>query len=153
MIQRKQSLFLFIGAVVMALLYFFPIAEFMVANTDYYFNYIEIASVAGNSKKVVSNTYPVTVLLSLVIGISIITIFLFKNRNLQMRLTTINMLLKVGFLILIVFYIYEIGDAFESKHYLQLSFVFPLIALILDFMAYKGIQKDMNIIKSYDRIR
>jgi hypothetical protein len=29
----------------------------------------------------------------------------------------------------------------------------PLIAIILNFLAFKAIQKDENLVKSYDRIR
>ena len=85
--------------------------------------------------------------------ISWVTIFLFKNRTLQLRLITINVFLKIGFLILTGFYIYKLSNAFDSDLYLQMSFIYPVIAIILDIMASKGIQKDLNIIKSYDRIR
>jgi hypothetical protein len=137
----------------MALLYFFPIAEFMVQTTNYYLDFIEIASVVDAKKQVVSQVYPITILLSLVVFLSFFAIFLFKNRNLQTRIITFSMLLKFGFLALIVFYIYKFGNTFESKLYLQTSFIIPIIAGILDFMAFKAILKDINIIKSYDRIR
>ena len=153
MIQRKQSLFLLIGTIVMALLYFFPIAEFMVNTTNYYFNFIEIATVVDTKKEIIGNVYPITILLSIIVMISWVTIFLFKNRTLQLRLITINVFLKIGFLILTGFYIYKLSNAFDSDLYLQMSFIYPVIAIILDIMASKGIQKDLNIIKSYDRIR
>lgn len=153
MIQRKQSLYLLVSTIVMALLYFFPIAQFMVQTTNYYLDFIEIASVVDAKKQVVSQVYPITILLSLVVFLSFFAIFLFKNRNLQTRIITFSMLLKFGFLALIVFYIYKFGNTFESKLYLQTSFIIPIIAGILDFMAFKAILKDINIIKSYDRIR
>jgi len=153
MIQRKQSLFLLFSTIVMAVLYFLPIAQFMVDNTNYYFDFLEIATVNDAGKQVIDNVYPITILLSIIVSFSFIAIFLYKNRNFQLRLITINILLKIGYIVLTVFYLYQISNAFESKYYLQISFVYPLIALIFDFMAYKGIQKDMNIIKSYDRIR
>ncbi len=153
MIQRKQSLYLLASTIVMALLYFFPIAQFMVQTTNYYLDFIEIASVVDAKKQVVSQVYPITILLSLVVFLSFFAIFLFKNRNLQTRIITFSMLLKFGFLALIVFYIYKFGNTFESKLYLQTSFIIPIIAGILDFMAFKAILKDINIIKSYDRIR
>jgi hypothetical protein len=137
----------------MALLYFFPIAQFMVQTTNYYLDFIEIASVVDAKKQVVSQVYPITILLSIVVFLSFFAIFLFKNRNLQTRIITFSMLLKFGFLALIVFYIYKFGNTFESKLYLQTSFIIPIIAGILDFMAFKAILKDINIIKSYDRIR
>ena len=153
MIQRKQSLFLLVSTIVMSLLYFFPIAEFMVNTTNYYLDFIEIASVSNAKKAVVSPVYPVAILLSIVVFLSFFAIFLFKNRDLQTRIITFSMLLKFGFLALIVFYIYKFGNAFESKLYLQTSFVIPIIAGIFDFMAFKAILKDIHIIKSYDRIR
>ncbi len=153
MIQRKQSLYLLVSTIVMALLYFFPIAQFMVQTTNYYLDFIEIASVVDAKKQVVSQVYPITILLSIVVFLSFFAIFLFKNRNLQTRIITFSMLLKFGFLALIVFYIYKFGNTFESKLYLQTSFIIPIIAGILDFMAFKAILKDINIIKSYDRIR
>ena len=153
MIQRKQSLFLLIGTIVMALLYFFPIAEFMVGSTNYYFNFIEIASSIDGEKELVGQVYPVTVLLSIIVLVSWATIFLFKNRPLQLRLITINVFFKIGFLILVGFYIYKLSNAFDSELYLQMSFIYPVIAIVLDIMASKGIQKDLNIIKSYDRLR
>ncbi len=153
MIQRKQSLYLLLSALIMGLLYFFPIAEFMVNSTNYYFDYLEIASVADAKKQVVSTVYPIAFLLTLIVLLSLVGILAFKNRNLQTRVTIFNIVLKIGFLILSAFYILKVGSAFDSKFYLQFSFIFPLVAIVLDFLAFKSILRDIRIIKSYDRIR
>ena len=153
MIQRKQSIYLLFATIVMALFYFFPIAEFMVNSTDYYLNFKEIASLNNKNKDILTQVYPLTILLSLIVGLNFIAIFLYKNRSLQMRLITFNIIVTVGFIGLVVFYIYQAANTFETKYYLQYTFILPLIAIIFNFLAYKGIKKDDNIVKSYDRIR
>jgi Domain of unknown function (DUF4293) len=35
----------------------------------------------------------------------------------------------------------------------ELNFFFPLLEIILTFLAYNGIRKDEILIKSYDRLR
>ena len=46
-----------------------------------------------------------------------------------------------------------LGTSTQIVHQYQLSFVLPLIAMILTFMADRGIQADEKLVRSMDRLR
>ncbi|MFT3701504.1 MAG: DUF4293 family protein [Agriterribacter sp.] len=80
--------------------------------------------------------------------IAIITIFLYKNRSLQ---------LKLSFAALGVYVIICLLYFLEIKKYVQgafslLSILFFLIPIFL-LLAIRGIYKDMKLVKSIDRLR
>jgi hypothetical protein len=93
------------------------------------------------------------ILYSINLLISMVTIFKFKNRILQMRLCIINIFLLVGSLALAYYFIaFAFSDFQDTVHY-KIVALMPILAIIFNFLAYKGIQKDEKLVKSIDRIR
>lgn len=83
-------------------------------------------------------------------AVSFISIFLFKNRKLQMKTVLLSILLSLGLIGLSVYAIV----AHQKDHYqFGPAVVFPLFVLIFNFLAYKGIKHDENLVKSMDRLR
>ncbi|MGK2861981.1 MAG: DUF4293 family protein, partial [Chitinophagaceae bacterium] len=79
--------------------------------------------------------------------VSLITIFLFKNRKLQLRLTIAGLILS---LLAIVLYFLEMK---KMDGVIALSSVFVFIVPISYFMAARGIWKDEKLVKSLDKLR
>jgi hypothetical protein len=84
--------------------------------------------------------------------LSLISIFLFKNRKLQFVLGRINILLN--FILLGVFVYWSLtvsGETSVSEK--GIGMIIPVISIVLLVMANKAIRKDENLVKSVDRLR
>ncbi|NOZ46986.1 MAG: DUF4293 domain-containing protein [Chlorobi bacterium] len=153
MIQRKQSLYLLIIFILLSTMFFLPLAQFVVNNEIYKFIFNGIVPLNNPESSLIVSTYPVTILISFTALLSFITIFLFKNRLLQLRLCRLNILLLIGFNVLLGFYIYHFITKDNAIWQFSIASFFPLISIILYYLAYKGIKKDEDLVKSIDRIR
>ncbi len=149
-----QSLYLLLALVAITILFFFPIAELLVdGKFMFLFRYRGLYELKDGQEILKIASYPLGILYSINLLIGLIAIFKFKNRILQMRLCLINILLLIGSLLLIYYFIaFAFSDLQDSVHYKFAAFM-PIIAAILSFLAYKGIQKDEKLVKSIDRIR
>lgn len=149
MIQRIQSIFLFIVFGISVVDCFMPLA------TCGQFRMTTLNVTDLQKGEVFSNIQPYPLFI-LMIGIALLTIviiFLYKNRFTQIKLCRMNMLLNIIFVILLFFY----ADAIEQKVSASLQYtiysVLPLISLVLLFLANRAIKKDNELIKSTDRLR
>lgn len=141
MIQRIQSVWLLVAALVMALLFYFPTYKF-----------------TGTSALPLSigEDFLAIIMVALSIGLSVFTIFNFKKRKQQIGLTWLNILLCVGLQIWLVIRVNgKTSDAAYANmqgHY-WIGLFIPLITIILLFLAKAGINKDEKLVKSLDRLR
>jgi hypothetical protein len=146
MIQRIQSLYLLFAAIAGAATWYFNIWKATLSdNTVAYFN--------------AQSSYLVFVLYMLIVLLAVVTIFLFKNRKLQFRLTVLNIFLSAGAITLQYFKVLDFANALQtagktisSSTYLPAAFL-PVLILVFLFMAARGIYKDQRLIKSLDRLR
>ncbi|MFA7116702.1 MAG: DUF4293 domain-containing protein [Bacteroidales bacterium] len=133
MIQRIQTLFLTVAFGLLFSMIFYPMITFIDSKVViYYFEY-----------------YPTTILLLVTLILTGITIFSFKNRILQMRITTINIIILLGFQVwIIVKYLSRTSD----MHY-SFTAIFPIVCLILNLIAIKYIARDQAIVIASSRLR
>jgi FlaA1/EpsC-like NDP-sugar epimerase len=163
MIQRIQSLLLIAAAICLSLILVYPFWEKTnqevtkkIEVSAYSVQTLEPGADAGSweireEKSVIyfAVAGAVTALIAL------ITIFLFKNRLLQMKLVALNALLIMAMIAGSSYFIYqgesaldmEIKGTFMPGYYLLLG------ALICNFFANRFIRKDEKLVKSVDRIR
>lgn len=162
MIQRIQSVYLLLAAVMGVLIFFFPIATYL-SDTNY-FNFM-IYAIENLSRDpfdemgVVADritnwfTIPLSVLQILIVVIALITIFRYRKRTLQMRLNYLNIFLNV----LLVGGIFYASTILEQETGVRPQYgiggIFPLIAIVLTFLANHNIRKDERLIRSADRLR
>lgn len=142
MIQRKQTLFLFIAAVVLAIVLFLPLG------------YIEQEEACVSFSTFSNGAYSLFgygAILIVSIIIALADIFLWKNRPLQMRIATLDLLLVI--LSYGVFFIYH-SNASEGIHFtVHVANFLPIVAIFALALAIQGIRKDEKLVKSLDRIR
>lgn len=82
-------------------------------------------------------------------ALSVITIFLFKNRMLQMRFCIYNILILLGYQGWIAYKFFtRIEDTIFS-----ITAVFPIIAGILIFLAFRYIGRDEALVQSVNSLR
>jgi len=145
MIQRIQSLYLFLALLLSVLLYVMPFSIIAIQGA-----FIELAIYGFGGD--FPFAYLSAILLNAIITLTtLVALFLYKNRSLQMRLTLLSMLLSIGLVVVFLFYIYaEVGSL---KFKPLIAFTFPIIMAILNLLAFWGIRKDDILVKSLNRIR
>ncbi len=149
MIQRIQSIFLLVSALLTGSMFFLSLAKLTTDETTYLLLYRGLESGGELS----TPTLALAILVTLTTLVSFITIFLYKKRMLQIRLCGLNMGLLVGTTGMIYFLGTQTAKELAAEIAYQIPMVFPIVALILTFLAIRSIGKDEALIKSMDRIR
>lgn len=135
MIQRIQTIWLLLAAA----------ASFATLKLSFY---------SGNKdnnlfEELTGSSHFLLLILSVAVGLlALITIFLFKNRKLQIRLSLLGIVLQ---LVALVIYFQQIKTYVQGNFTLTsaLSFIIPVFFIL----AWLGIRKDEKLIKSMDRLR
>ncbi len=136
MIQRVQTIYLVISAIIMGALYmWFPV----VLDTD--------------GQIIIERNEPVVlVLILLSITLAIISIGSFKNRQRQFVLNRINIL--SNFVLLGVFVYRSLtlsGETMVSEK--GIGVILPVFSIVFLVLANKAIKRDEDLVKSADRLR
>ena len=150
MIQRKQSVFLFLAFVVMVICLCMPIATVtpvgMGGSMKIYNLCIMTDRGADFSVCGLFGTLTLSCILSL------FTIFLYKNRKLQNKICVCNLFLLIAWYIVLGVTARNntsIDFAFSVKYVACL----PAVAIVLIVMARAGILHDERLVRAADRIR
>jgi hypothetical protein len=147
MIQRIQTIYIFFAAVLTALLLKLDFAELAVEGQLYVFNAKGIIS----GEEVLFNGLPIFSFIGLITLLHLVVIFLFKKRILQIRILGFTIILLLGLVGVMFYFLYAAFDGAEIVF--KVPMVFPVIAVILDFLAIRAIGKDEALIRSLNRIR
>lgn len=172
MIQRIQSIYLVLALVGLTLLFMFPTATFDLVNPQT--NTIEATASLDLVEQ--ATTYDQTgiiptfvgqgsvLLMILVIVIAVgtlVSIFLFKNRILQMRLVALTLVLTLAYIAIVFVSTIDgcVADLQASwpiwtvnMHYGVGTFA-PLAVAVLLFLAQQAIKKDELKVRAADRLR
>ena len=147
MIQRIQTLYLLISAILIAFLIVLPFAEILSDGVIYQFN-IKGLLLDGVLKKSGA-------LLSILTGMGLAlhgyAILSFRNRTRQIRVIVFAILFLLG--VIGMFYFFTYFSFSGSKISFKMGAVFPMVAIILDYLAIRAVGKDEALIRSIDRIR
>jgi len=155
MIQRAQSVYLLSVSVLMIFMIVLPVAEIAIKGGEIliYHNY-GLKSYSAENAKIIFSTFPVTILTCVIALISFINIFLYNNRNLQMRFCIYNIILLIGLVVLIYFYYTLMRKRLDIlNHTFKIAIVFPIISAILTLLSLKGIRRDEALVRSCERLR
>ncbi len=139
MLQRIQSLYLLVATILQSLLFVLPFATaekategpFLDGDLDLYDNVILL------SVLIVAATF------------SFICIFLFNNRKLQMNISLGVIVLSIILSGLAAYFAFGSGIAAS----IGIGLFIPIIAIVFNFLAYRGIKSDDDLVKSSNRLR
>lgn len=139
----------------MLLIVFIPIAKVMIPDMVYSLNATGFEDLAGS---VIMPTWGLFGLTILIVLLSFVAIFLYNKRVLQMRITIFNLLLKLGFIALAFVYRYSFTNTLVDSNMdwnfsITPWFALPIVAIIFDYLAYRGIAIDERTIRFMDRLR
>lgn len=153
MLQRIQTVYLLIIVALTIATLFLPLAVLQQGDALFSFDATGLNTMTGEVELI----YPAWGLFALTAIISIIalvSIFLYKNRILQIRLSIFNALLMVGFYGFFAFLIWTVKGQMEGASMsVKIALSFPVISLILDYLAIRNIGADEALVRSLDRLR
>lgn len=151
MIQRIQSVYLLLVAILMAAATFSPLLELTGEDkATYIFSSLGI----GQLFAIQYPTWGVVFFAGLSALLALVNIFLYKKRKLQMRVGTLTSLLILFFYVTLYVYFSDYTTEYKLEFSsFQFGLVLPIVALILNVLAILRIKKDENLVKSLDRIR
>jgi len=154
MIQRIQTVYLLLVALLTASMFFTPFVTFISeTEVSQYILTIKGLALTGEKSSVLFRVWPIVAILIVSLIITLVTIFLYKRRLLQIRLSIVSIFLMAGIIGLTYYYSNSISLQMKVESTYGFSFVFPLIAIILDYLAIRSITKDEKLIRSLDRLR
>ena len=147
MIQRIQTVFLFLSVVFAGILFFTPIASLGVGG--------EILNLSIFGVENHTNAFLLLALAILMLVVPAVTIFMYKKRELQLKLSSLNVFLNALFCGLIfLFYVDNIQEKLQAETVVYAFGTYiPLINMVLSILAMRWIKKDIELIKSIDRLR
>ena len=137
MIQRIQSIWLLLAAICVFLT-------------------LKFSTYVGTNKDLIPSTFlngiatlPL-IFVTLAVGIiTLITIFLYKNRKLQLRLTILSMILEAG----LIFLYYREIQTFVGQGTFSITAILHAGVLLFLILGARGISSDDKLIKDSNRLR
>ncbi len=155
MIQRIQTVYLLAIVILSGFVVFSPLADLInsVDKLIYLVDFRGISLIKPTGNMLESTIWGLTTVSLVVPVIGLITIFSYKTRPKQIRLTVINMAFMLIFYVFLAFYIWSATQRLHTDWHLRMATVLPLINLILSYLAIGAIGKDEKLVKSLDRLR
>ncbi len=145
MIQRKQSIWLLLAALLSAGVLFF----------DLYRGQINIGEVTEHKVLRVADHYP-SLLIALVMSIlPFVTIFMFGNRKRQITMSAVSIVSTISFLAMMLNRVTNLSKQTppitEGSYWV--GAVLPVLSIVFLVLAISGIRRDEKLVRSTDRLR
>jgi hypothetical protein len=152
MFQRIQSVYLLISLVAWTMLFLFPVIGFT-NDAGESWKFLPKGIVAETGGKAVVKTIPLFILFLVIEHLVLMGLLSFKKRMAQLRMTVLGMFLQVFSYGLIVLYTFQGKNVLNAKPELLFWTIMPLIAAISSYFAFRGIRRDIVLLRAQDRIR
>jgi hypothetical protein len=155
MIQRIQSVYLTLVLLLSLLFFTGAVLNFTAGeqNTVKLMLNGMLTDHSGQTIGQVENTWPLTILGILIALFSLITIFLYKNRKIQLIMAKAVVALAALLIIAVAWYGFNAITAFKLEIVPGVKMAVPVLILIFSILALRGILSDDRLVKSYDRLR
>lgn len=157
MIQRIQSIYFLLAAIISIVVVFIPIGYLQYNDTQFVFTAFVLKEVAGDGY--LMQTIYIALMLFLSAILSVFTLFLYKNRKKQMKMNTFNLTLFLLIVVLILYifpdWIFKRNGWIENENSFQFNY-WIMISIIPPFFLYlanRAIRKDEKLIQQSDRLR
>lgn len=152
MLQRPQTLYL-LGVFILSLLMLTgPLALFSLDGSEYILSHSGVVNSSGDKLELA--TWPLSVIFIGVTFLSFLNIFLYRHRVVQMRIAIYLILIGLGMIGMVFYYIWVVKNQLDGASILhQWRIVLPPVIAILLYLAFRRIRRDELLVKAYDRIR
>ena len=155
MIQRIQTVYLFIVAGLFIALMFLPLAVVNSGGATFSFELMGLIS-PTQPTEIAFSTWPLMGLAVVVTLLSVFAVFLYRKRILQMRICVFNTLIIIGFCVLFGVYLWQMGKSAvlnDMSFSIRIWASFPIISIILNYLAIRNIGADEALVRSLERLR
>lgn len=152
MIQRIQTVYLSLAAILMLICACLPIGTFVPKNIGADIQMYNICIIHGDSGTWDYTSIGLAGLLAAGFITSVFNIFGYKNRKAQSRkclITMILMLLWIGLYAALI----HVVSRDEYNFIFSYTALLPVVSIVMLYLARRGIIHDEKLIKSIDRIR
>jgi len=147
MLQRIQTIYILVAELLVASLLKLKLADISV-NGDL----MElVAKGIFKGEEMVFNGLPLLIFIGIITLLHIVIILMYKKRILQIRMLVFTIILLLGLFGMFFYFTYSGFDGANVAF--KIPVAFPVVALILDWMAIRAIGKDEALVRSLDRIR
>lgn len=141
MIQRIQSLYLLLACVALAALFLF-----------------DAAWPGGDTDLPSWGPIPLVALAALAIAIALRGLFLYTDRNRQLKVVRYAQLVIVVLIAVLLYALWSVRElsgmvAGPDAPWKLIAVLLPFVAYALFFLARKGIERDIELVRSMDRLR
>ncbi len=155
MIQRIQTVYLFLVVVFSLFFLFLPLGHFMVNDSKVLIKSLgqanEYLDAAGMFVQLAG--YIILAITFVVMALSVYTTLQYKRRLFQIQLGKVNILLHVIIVVITFFYIDGLKELINDTFSYGAAIFFPLLSMIMILMANRAIRKDENMVRAADRLR
>jgi len=152
MIQRIQSVWLLLAALTLSGLIFLPLATSNLTGAEFQVLAAGLYQKVGSAYKNVEPSWSLLCAVIAVVCLCFVTIFNFKNRKLQKRISFLIIILIIGLSFLCSRYAQKIPGGMEISN-LGTGMYLPPLAIVFCLMAIRGINRDEQLLRSADRLR
>jgi len=153
MIQRIQSLYLLLSLTCTGLFYFFPFGSIITSDESVIPLLITGVSYTKNGETAFYSLLPLLIMMSLINLVSLTSIFLYKRRMLQIRFNVFNIIIQLGSVGMMFFYLCNAAKNLGVDYSTKILIVLPVVSAILTFLAIRAIAKDEALVRSISRLR
>lgn len=141
MIQRKQSLFLFIAALLNAFLFIVP-----------FYRWHEPIDSMWHELRL-NTFFPAFIVAIVITLLPVVAIFMFRKRKQQLAMCGVSLLSITTFLGMMLAKVGKLVPATATDGSYWIGAALPVVAFIFILLAIAGIRKDEKLVKSMDRLR
>ncbi|TVQ86877.1 MAG: DUF4293 family protein [Bacteroidetes bacterium] len=155
MLQRIQSVYLFLVFIFALLFLILPVATLNIGDDTHV---IRLWGVSQETAELLFEYNRVLGILSILLAfivmiLAIFTTFQYKKRLYQIRLGKLNILLHIMMVVSTFFYLDVLKKGWEDFFSYGAAIIFPLLSMVLILMANRAIRRDEQLIRSADRLR
>ncbi len=157
MIQRIQSVYMLLSVVACVVCLASPVGMFTAETgpvADLYNLWLSVTN--GSTGDVVHKLTPWVAgfaLLAFAATFTLLNIFIYNRRTLQMRTLLWCVLVLAGYYIVEAVFVWRLCDEHDFRFRTTVFAALPFVSLVLDLLALRAVRKDDNLVKSLDRLR
>ncbi len=135
MIQRIQTIYLLLVTALLITSMCLPVGSFIGADAAMY----TFKPLGVEQNGMFYSTWGVFGILLLSAIIAFATIFLFKNRMLQIRMSIFNSILLIGYYLTFLAFMFVLKKDLNAAFQISWALCLPLISIILNYLAIRAI--------------
>ena len=147
MIQRIQSIWLFLASMASGLLFMPSVVLYRWATPGLPLNENTVTA---------TKFYPLLVIAAVMTLLPLIAIFFFRNRARQRGMAVLSLLACLAFLVVLFMKVSNITSntiGIINPEYGILGAIAPVVSMVFLVLAIRGIKKDEKVLRSLDRLR